>query len=318
MEMWVTCDSCELKTFFGVRADHPVSDDELRARVIEKLGPDGAYVCPRCGSLVFVYIGEEPVAGAARLQRAEQARRIGQSAKGLRFAVGEPAGPRSSVWRVWMNDRRDDVYIAARDIAGDLKVSLHPNFWYFGFTKQHAERGSSVLPPGSDRKMRVWERPDEFGAGWTRAFEIVVPASEVVEAATPYTGSEAVWFPRPADGEAVHFTVLLSKPGAPRGRRGYPNADGFEASTEFLTRLDMTTGEQLWIVAHVAPMTHEDTARLEQARAAFEKHNRQELVSRAEKNPSFSPRALVFADSSDGVGYFFDVALDYITRPAAH
>jgi hypothetical protein len=314
MEMWVTCDSCNLKTFFGVRVDQPVTDSELRDRVIEKLGPDGAYVCPRCGSLVFVYIGEQPVAGAARLLRAEQARRIGHSAKGLRFAVGEPAGPRSSVWRVWMNDRRDDVYIAARSLASDLKVSLHPNFWYFGFTRKHAERGSSVVPPGADRKMHVWERPGEFGAGWTRAFAIVVPASEVIEAPTPYAGSEAVWFPKPADGEAIHFTVLLSKPGAARGRRGYPNADGFDDSTEFLTRLDMTTGEQLWVVAHVAPMTDEDTERLERTRASFEEHRRQELVNRAKKSPSFSPRALVFADSSDGVGYFFDVALDHITR----
>jgi hypothetical protein len=46
----------------------------------------------------------------------------------------------------------------------------------------------------------------------------------------------------------VRFTILLSKKGAARGRRGYPNADGFEASTEFVTRLEMATGEQLWVV----------------------------------------------------------------------
>lgn len=308
--MWITCDSCDCKTFFGVKADLPVTANELRAQVIEKLGPDGAYICPRCGSLVFVCIGEEPIAGPARFQRAEAARRIGESTKGLRFAVGDPSGPRSSVWRIWMNDRRDDVYIAARALASDLKVSLHPEFWYFGFTKQHIDRGSSVLPSGSDRKMRVWSRPAEFGAGWTRAFSIVVPASQVVEAPTPYTGSEAVWFPKPAEGEAVHFTVLLSKPGAARGRRGYPNADGFGDSTEFLTRLDMTTGEQLWVVAHVAPMTDGETARLEKARAGFEEHNRQRLTARVKNDPTFSPRMLIFAESSDGVGLFFDIALD--------
>jgi hypothetical protein len=310
MEMWITCDSCNCKTFFGVKADPPVAASELRAQVIEKLGPDGAYICPRCGSLVFVCIGEEPIAGAARFQRAETARRIGESTKGLRFAVGAPAGPRSAVWRIWMNDRRDDVYIAARALASELKVSLHPEFWYFGFTKQHTRRGSSVVPSGSDRKMHVWSRPVEFGTGWTRAFSIVVPASEVVEASSPYTGSEAVWFPQPADGEAVHFTVLLSKPDAARGRRGYPNADGFGDSTEFLTRLNMTTGEQLWVLAHIAPMTDGETARLEKARAGLDDHSRQRLTARAKKDPTFSPRVLLFAESSDGVGLFFDIAFN--------
>lgn len=164
MEMWVTCDSCEMKSFFGVRLDKPVPDEELRARVIDKLGPGGAYICPRCGSLVFVYVGGKPVADAARLQRAEEARRIGQATKGIRFAVGEPGGARSSVWRVWMNDRRDDVYIAARSLASEVKVSLHPDFWYYGFTSTHAARASSLVPPGADRKKFVWDRPDEFGS----------------------------------------------------------------------------------------------------------------------------------------------------------
>lgn len=310
MELWVTCDSCDRKTFFGVEVDHPIAARELRAQVIDKLGPDGAYICPHCDSLVFVCAGEVPIAGTARLERAETARRIGKATKGLRFAVGEPAGPRSSVWRVWMNDRRDDVYISARALASDIKVSLHPEFWYFGFTQHHTDRGSSVLPAGADRKMEIWDRPAEFGAGWTRAFAIIVPASEVVEAPTAYTGSEAVWFSKPADGEAVHFTVLISKPDAARGRRGYPNADGFGSSTEFLTRLDMTTGEQLWILAHVAPLTDWETEGLEKAHASLDKHSCQKLAARAASDPTFSPRLLVFGDSSDGARQFFDVALD--------
>jgi hypothetical protein len=101
-------------------------------------------------------------------------------------------------------------------------------------------------------------------------------------------------------------------------RAAHAAAYRLQDSTEFLTRLDMDDMRaEPWVVAHVAPMTDEETVRLERARASFEKHNRHELVIRAKKTPGFSPRALVFADSSDGVGYFFDVALDDITRAVA-
>jgi len=314
IEILATCDSCGLSYGFGVKFDEPASEDELQRRIVEKLGRDGAYICPRCQSLVFVHVGDTPIADPERLRRAEQAQKIGRSDKGIRLGVGEPGGARSSVWRVWMNNRRDDVYISARSLAAELKVSLHPEFWYFGFTGEHIRRGSSFVPPGSDRKKHVWSRPEDFGAGWTRAFAIIVPASEVVMAPVPYTGSEAVWLPTPPAGEAVHFTILLSKPDASRGRRGYPSAEGLEDSTEFVTRLDMTTGERLWVLAHVAPMMDDETAQLERARAIVEERGREELRKRAREDPAFSARAILFPDSADGVGYFIDVSLVDATR----
>jgi hypothetical protein len=38
-------------------------------------------VCPRCDSWIFVHIGNEAIADAERIERAEAARRIGRSAK---------------------------------------------------------------------------------------------------------------------------------------------------------------------------------------------------------------------------------------------
>jgi hypothetical protein len=316
IEILATCDSCQLNAFFGVKFSDPPSNEQVHEQVVEKLGQDGAYICPRCQSLVFVHVDGEPIADAARLHRAKQAQRIGRRDRGIRFGVGDPQGARSSVWRVWMNNRRDDVYISARSLASELKVSLHPDFWYFGFTDRHAQRGSPFVPPGSDRKKRVWDRPKEFGAGWTRAFEIVVPATEVVEAPVPYTGSDVVWLPTPSANEAVHFTILLSKQDAVRGRRGYPAAEGFEGATEFVTRLDMTTGERLWVLAHAAPMTNDERVQIEHARAVLEKHGREELVRRSRQDPDFSARATLFVESEDGLRYFVDVSLVDVARAA--
>jgi hypothetical protein len=310
-EFLATCADCGMEHFFGVRFDAPLTEEELRAQITAKLGRDGALVCarPECGALMFVALDDKPIAAPERIARAEAAQRIGQRTVGIRFAVGDPAGPRSAVWRVWMNNRRDDVYIAARGLASDLKVSLHPDYWYYGFTSKHAASSSSLIPPGSDRKKYVWDRPGEFGAGWTRAFEIVVPASEVVSAPEAYVGSEAVWFPTPDTNESMHFTVLLSKPDAARGRRGFPTAEGAELTTELVTRLSMSTGETLWIVAHSAPTPAEQ---------AQQRRARVDLLAQVAREGLGSvamPRALVFAQRDDGVPAFIDLSLSLPTDP---
>lgn len=42
----------------------------------------------------------------------------------IRFAVGVP-GRRSTLWRLWANRAKDDVYLATRRSAGIFKFSLH-------------------------------------------------------------------------------------------------------------------------------------------------------------------------------------------------
>ena len=157
----------------------------------------------------------------------------------------------------------------------------------------------------------VWERPDEFGAGWTRAFQIIVPASEVV-GTHPYSGSEVLWYPAPAPGNAVFFTILLSKPDAARGRRGYPNQDGYAAETEFVTRLDMTTGERLWVLAHEAPLLPELVRDLAQVKAEFGSRIGSELEKRVEADPDLAARGIAFLTSTDGSS-FIDVSLEHLT-----
>ena len=44
----------------------------------------------------------------------------------LRVGIVNPeTGAHSTVWRIWTNKHKDDVYIAARPTAGVMKVSLH-------------------------------------------------------------------------------------------------------------------------------------------------------------------------------------------------
>ncbi len=313
----IHCGECGCNFWFGIKVDPATTTrKELERLIREKLGDDASYICPRCESVVFVEFNSVALAEPERLRRAELARRIGKKARGVRFAVGMPDGPRSAVWRVWMNERRDDVYIAARGLASELKVSLHPDYWYYGFTDHHVKKGSPFLAPGEDRKRSVWERPPEFAPGWTRAFVILVPGSEVVAAPGRYEGSEAVWLPRAPDGEVTNFTVLLSKSGAARGQRGFPTAEGYENNSELITRLDLTTGEKLWVIAHNAPLDDLTAKLVENVREWLRGPDGDPVRAAMKDDPNYHARMLAFGDQTDGARSFLDVSADVPARAA--
>jgi hypothetical protein len=285
---------------------------DLRQLIREALGVAEAVTCPRCASILYASSAMVAASEPERFGRAAQAtvqaraRRI----RGVRFAVGSPDGPRAAVWRVWLNKRRDDVYIAARGLAGTLKVSLHPTGWRLAFTKSFAESGSPLVPPGG-RAIDTWDRPPEFAPGWTRAFEIIVPSSEVVEPVMRYeTGEEVVWLSPPSPGEATHFNVVLSKPGAARGPRwGFPTADGQQGRTELVTVLDLSSGERVWVVAHDEPVKEDERVAVARIREVAREHADELLASYAWANVRFDPRAIVFGDMSDGSRACLDVSL---------
>jgi hypothetical protein len=132
----------------------------------------------------------------------------------IRFGVGTPDGARSATWRVWKHatSEGDDVYVGARRIAGQFKVSLHRDgTCLYGFSRQHVEGPASILPPGEPRQRRF--TPTEIGPGFVRAVSVWIPASEV--AVPSYGGSEdgpIYWHPTPDEGRAASFTVSLSSP----------------------------------------------------------------------------------------------------------
>jgi hypothetical protein len=135
----------------------------------------------------------------------------------VRFAVGDPAGARSAVWRLWTSRTKSDVYVSAWALTSVLKVSLHESGdWRHAFTDI---RGMAHVAPGQDRAMARWERPPEFAQGVTRAFEIIIPASEVTKPPylerdkdfrPEYADKEIVWVPPAPEGYATHFTVLFT------------------------------------------------------------------------------------------------------------
>ena len=81
---------------------------------------------------------------------------------------------RSAEWRVWTVKNANDVYAAARLVAGEIKISLHQSgSWQHGFIS--ADKAKGLRLPGQPRHFTIWQRPEEIVPGWTRAVRILIP-----------------------------------------------------------------------------------------------------------------------------------------------
>jgi hypothetical protein len=173
----------------------------------------------------------------------------------VRFAVGDPEGARSAIWRLWTSRTKSDVYVSAWALTSVLKVSLHESGdWRHAFTDT---QGMRYVPPGQDRAMARWERPAEFDPGMVKAFEIVIPASEVTKPAylgwdkdfsPEYAGKEVVWVPSPPGGYAAHFTVLFTSAEVTDATLpGWPGR--VSMGTRLIAYSHLPNSQTVWLVA---------------------------------------------------------------------
>lgn len=128
----------------------------------------------------------------------------------IRVAVGRP-GRRSSVWRVWANHNKSDVYVAARVLAGTQKFRLHEsgdwrNQWV---TTERAHRFTGQ----ENRVLDQWPRPPAGQGGWITGLTIWVPSDEVLDIEDDKQPLAGVgWIPEPPHDSAVGFHVVVAEP----------------------------------------------------------------------------------------------------------
>jgi hypothetical protein len=142
-----------------------------------------------------------------------------------------------------------DLYVAARSVNNDLKVSLHRSGdWRHAFTVDGVERLPEELKP-DERVLSRWERPAEFAPGFTKALQIVVHPEDVdnpkLESLDP---DKVSWMPAPAADEVGYFTVLLEGPDA-GPTSGWPGRKSM--GTEFVHREPLGNEETAWVLWHV-------------------------------------------------------------------
>ena len=74
----------------------------------------------------------------------------------LRFFVGDANGRRSGAWRIWTHG--NDIYVAPREVAGDLKFSLHESGECINAYTQalESELGGAGDFPTGNRRVHTW------------------------------------------------------------------------------------------------------------------------------------------------------------------
>ncbi|MGW3179566.1 hypothetical protein ACWDD9_09910 [Kitasatospora sp. NPDC001119] len=175
----------------------------------------------------------------------------------LRFQTVAADGRRSSSWTVFANSGSSDVYIAARPIAGRIKVSLHESGkWRHAFLSDAAASG--VLAAGEDRAFDKFEPSGEpMAPGWTLGYTIVMPESELQT--YPAETKKITLLPAAGPGHGVAVMVLLGEASAPPVK--------WDTALTEVGRIPLANGGQVLLLAQPVAVPESWVPAMEQARA---------------------------------------------------
>jgi hypothetical protein len=228
--------------------------------------------------------------------------------KPLRFAVGRP-GRRSSVWRLWANRGKDDVYIAARQSAGILKVSLHESGdWRLQWVGDDHGDVSFTTRDGDESQGRVidrWSRPPAGATGWTDALSIWVPTRDVSEIpgdAEP--GHDAQWVEPAGPEAATEFRLVLVEPG--QGPFELTAAlQGPDAGLALVNGFRLAGGEAVLLFAATKRLNND----LRQSLVRARQEQQAQIPSDFNLAPESGPRLAAVAVDDDGYRNIWDLTL---------
>lgn len=226
----------------------------------------------------------------------------------VRFAVGRP-GWRSSVWRLWANRDRSDVYVATRQSAGIFKVSLHESgdwrLQWVGSDRGEVTFTSFEEEPPQGRVMHQWSRPPASATGWTDALSIWVPRQDVSEIpGDGEPGHDAQWLEPAAPGGATELRLVLVQPG--RGLFELTAAlRGPDASLALVNGFRLAGGEAALLFAATQRLNRGLRQDLEKVR----QRARAQAAPGFDLDPQSGPRTAVIDVNDDGHRNLWDLSL---------
>lgn len=217
----------------------------------------------------------------------------------VRFAVGTPEGPQSAIWRLWVPHGKSDVYLAARSLAGSLKVSLHVSGqWQHSFTSP----GIAARFNKPTRHIERWTRPPGLGPGVTLAYRIIVPwSSATLRRADGKDMPETVWVPQPPEGHLVEFQIWFTGPSARVSTWPGQRSRG----TVLVSKVPLANAESVWVTALTEPAPDSFLKEIAQWQTWWKM---QEVVKRNNSLQS-DIRTLLFGNDQDGSRFYADIVL---------
>jgi hypothetical protein len=209
-----------------------------------------------------------------------------------RIGVGNVQGPQSAVFRIWSPNGKSDVYAAVRDIAGDIKISLHETGeCNAGLTAQFARQElTAVTAIGGSRHQSHWLRQTHVGSLIVTPLQFVIPASDLRMWRGPIVTENVTWLEPPGQDRSIIISCIFSGQSLPDdewpGRRNGTHL--------FDTKL-LPNGEKFWLIWQDCLTGPIEKGILSEAQAHMK---RQRLVrfSGITDNTPPAPRNLIFKE----------------------
>lgn len=221
--------------------------------------------------------------------------------RSIRFAIADRAGKRAATWKLWTETGRgqSDVYLACRELGGDLKASLHESGkWHLAFSQStFEERVEGAITSFSTRFVEKWPRPKELAPGIALAFRIVTPWSAVTSPVADESPGDMVWLPNAPEEKATEVDIFLlgrgAKPDSWPGKRSM--------NTAFVGSLPLENGETACAVHWVVNMPNLSSSASRKAQF-FKGKTREDIKGEG-------LRALLIGNEPDGSRVMYDVAV---------
>lgn len=214
----------------------------------------------------------------------------------VRVAVGRPEGPYSAAFRIWSPPGKSDVYASVRDIAGDIKISLHESGECFaGLTSQFAKKETAAVTMiGGLRHQSQWTRLTHVGSRMVCPLQFAIPASELKTwRSTPLLTKDVTWLESPGQERSVIISCIFTGQCLEDG-----NWPGRQNGTQILATKLLPNSEKFWLIYQNCPTSTLERTILTEAQT----HKRQqEMVCFSEitENTPPAPRNLVFKELFD-------------------
>lgn len=210
-----------------------------------------------------------------------------------RIAVGNVQGPQSAVFRIWSPNGKSDVYAAVRDIAGDIKISLHETGeCNAGLTTQFARRElAAVTAMGGSRHQSQWTRQTHVGPLIVTPLQFVIPASELrLWREKPIVTEKVTWLKPLGQGRSLIISCIFS--GQSLLDDEWP---GRRNGTHLLDTKLLPNGEKFWLIWQACPSGPIEKGILSEAEAHMKRQGPVRFSSITDDTPP-APRSLIFKE----------------------
>lgn len=159
----------------------------------------------------------------------------------IRVAVVADDGRRSTTWRIWGSKNHDDVYVAGRESAEVVKVSLHESGrWQHGFTTEAVRQGAAR--PGENRHFHRWDKPEPIAPGITLGLRVLLANSELRSGEVGRQSKEVIVAPPAEHGSGIAIDIYLVDKDCPLEHVEFPRA-------ALVGRLKLPAGGEVLVMA---------------------------------------------------------------------